>query len=395
MTNPNTGGLVLPPRTLAEVHAALAAVPPRVPGSGTRGLYVRLCGGLVKAVAEAGGSPDDAVRMLREHSPAWDAEEPAEKLVRTLADGGNAGAFWGIAEDHGFDLRRRGLERRELTVEERRAMAERRAEAERLAREREELYLAGNILAGGLYEAVLDVFDRAGGDPDLCAPDWQERLRERSLVAIPESTGEQWRLVLRTLFDPSARIFTGAPRDSGHPRHAAHFRTVGEILAMDRPFGIDRESGAPDWRITCATFPEGTFARLKANVERRLYYLIEADQLIGRAPKTAEERDINKRLCLALFRWLRSRYGVRFKAIIDTASKSLHGWASLTEDQAAILTEDLTEIRHPSPSPGAPSSYPLLDRAALINPAMIFRIPGCVHGSTGQPARLLYLDPTA
>jgi hypothetical protein len=92
--------------------------------------------------------------------------------------------------------------------------------------------------------------------------------------------------------------------DTGRPRHAWRFRKVREWLA---------ETSCPGQFIAPNTFNVGTYSRAAANVLRRKFLLVESDTL-GRD-------EIG-----AIFRWLDFSVGLRLRAIVDTAGKSLHGW---------------------------------------------------------------------
>jgi hypothetical protein len=97
MTSFNTGGLNLPPQTLDEIRAALAAVPPFGPDSDSQ-TYLRLGWGLAKAIEKA-GTGGDAVAMLTAHSPAW---SECRRVMAARKGRGNPGAFWAVARSFGY-----------------------------------------------------------------------------------------------------------------------------------------------------------------------------------------------------------------------------------------------------------------------------------------------------
>lgn len=275
--------------------------------------------------------------------------------------------YWeaGIALSRRYGIPLTEGEIKPLTGEEQAALERKRAEREKERRERERIDAWEGKVTQKLnskLDAILKEYD---------SDDWRADCWESSVVRLEDEGSDDWRLVLRHLFDPADRIWCAPDKlQSAKPEHAKFFVPVGELLAMPKPLGL---------RITCCTFPAGCYYRRKEHVERSIYRLLEADQLIGKEPKTDEEREENKRRCWALFRWLEETLKFRFAAIVDTASKSLHGWAPLTAEQLAVL-------EHIKEGLG-------LDSEVLANPAMIFRLPGAIHEKTGRPAQLLALNP--
>jgi len=83
-------------RSLGEVREALAAIPPRVPGSGTYHIYRNIFWGLIQVL---GGDADQAIALMEEHSPQW------QGLQQISASGGEritAGTFWYWARHYGW-----------------------------------------------------------------------------------------------------------------------------------------------------------------------------------------------------------------------------------------------------------------------------------------------------
>lgn len=83
-------------RSLGEVRDALAAIPPRVPGSGTYHIYRNIFWGLIQVL---GGDTDQAIALMQEHSPQW------QGLQQIAVSGGEritAGTFWYWARHHGW-----------------------------------------------------------------------------------------------------------------------------------------------------------------------------------------------------------------------------------------------------------------------------------------------------
>jgi len=112
--------------------------------------------------------------------------------------------------------------------------------------------------------------------------------------------------------------------------------------------------------------------------------VFDGDTLIGRQPKTDQERLMNKQRCAAVFRWMRERLGMQMVAIVDTGNKSLHGWF---RHPGADVIGELVEIL---PHWG-------FDRA-LFKPCQPVRMPGFVRrfddGRTPRMQELLWLDPS-
>jgi putative DNA primase/helicase len=89
---------------LDEIHRALQAIPPRVPGSNTYPIYRNILWGLIKAVEEAGGSADTAISMMSGHSPQW---RGLEQVAHSGGGDITAGTFWYWAKEHGYQAPRR------------------------------------------------------------------------------------------------------------------------------------------------------------------------------------------------------------------------------------------------------------------------------------------------
>ena len=87
------------PHTLTDIQDALNCIPAAVPKQGQYPLFRNLMWGLIEAVTEAGGSIDQAINMMRRHSPDF-AE--VEQVARSSYNSVNAGTFWYIARDNGW-----------------------------------------------------------------------------------------------------------------------------------------------------------------------------------------------------------------------------------------------------------------------------------------------------
>lgn len=82
-------------RTIDDIRQALAAIPQRIPGSGTYHIYRNIFWGLIQAC----GSADLAIQLMQDHSPQW------QGLDQIAASGGDritAGTFWYWARHHGW-----------------------------------------------------------------------------------------------------------------------------------------------------------------------------------------------------------------------------------------------------------------------------------------------------
>jgi hypothetical protein len=141
--------------------------------------------------------------------------------------------------------------------------------------------------------------------------------------------------------------------DTGSPKHAWRFRLVREWLA---------ERSCPGQFIAPSTFKLGTYSRAAVNVLYRRFLVIESDTL-GRD-------EIG-----AVFRWLDVSVGLRLRAIVDTAGKSLHGWFDYP---GAGVLKRLTQWL---PRLGCDP--------AMFNPAQPCRLPGALRD--GRYQKLIFI----
>ena len=89
----------LRPHTLAEIKDALERIPAAVPNQKQYPFFRNLLWALICACQEAGGTADDAVRLMRQHSPLF-AE--VEQVARSPFSNVNAGSFWYHAQKNGY-----------------------------------------------------------------------------------------------------------------------------------------------------------------------------------------------------------------------------------------------------------------------------------------------------
>jgi len=84
---------------LDEVQRALAAIPPRVPGTLTYPMYRNVLWGLIRACEEAGAGIDTAIALMAAHSPQW---KGIEQVARSGGAEITAGSFWFWTMQHGY-----------------------------------------------------------------------------------------------------------------------------------------------------------------------------------------------------------------------------------------------------------------------------------------------------
>ena len=82
-------------RGIDEIREALAAIPPRQPGTGTYHIYRNIFWGLIQAC----GNVDQAIALMQQHSPQW---QGLEQIAASGGDRIGAGTFWYWARHHGW-----------------------------------------------------------------------------------------------------------------------------------------------------------------------------------------------------------------------------------------------------------------------------------------------------
>ena len=174
-----------------------------------------------------------------------------------------------------------------------------------------------------------------------------------STSAIPSDTSLHWREIMG-LFGTDDVIWAGTIYDSGQPRHSRAFRRVEDWL---------NEAEVPG-QFTCpSTFKAGSFSRGNASVQRRPFFVVESDEL---------DRDS----IASVFRWIRQDVGLRLRAIVDTAGKSLHGWFEYPPP------EELEDLRIVLPELGCDPK--------MFGASQPCRLPGALRD--GKVQKLLFLD---
>lgn len=176
---------------------------------------------------------------------------------------------------------------------------------------------------------------------------------------VSDDPEEDWRLLL-SLFRPDETLWIGDTKESGGVQYAGHFRPAAQWLA---------EGACPRGPfILPATLKPGVWSRTKADVARLPFLVVESD--------TLDKDDIG-----AVFRWLREGIGMALCAVVDTGSRSLHGW--FARPDAATLRE----LRAVLPA--------LACDGAVLRDTQPVRLPGCLRPGKATRQALLYFDREA
>jgi hypothetical protein len=203
-----------------------------------------------------------------------------------------------------------------------------------------------------------DVWARTGrrlGDRILSGA-WSPReIAKASPGTIPDDPGAQAMSLVR-LFHPRDVVWIGEEWESGHQRHARHFRRATDWLATGILAGP---------RICPSAFRPGVISRAQRTVAIRRFLVVECDEI----PHDKQG---------AIFRFLIDS-GLHLRAVVDTAGRSLHGWFDSPPPGA------LARLKSFLPEVGTDPS--------LFNPAQPCRLPGWPRADTQQLPALIYLDP--
>ena len=202
------------------------------------------------------------------------------------------------------------------------------------------------------------------------SPAWHADFWHSSEIILPPCHRDQAELFTRHLFAPEDTLWMGDEYDSGKPRHAAHFRLRDEWLG---------EIELPP-RISAGTFRPGSVSRSAGSLATTPFIVIESDDLIGRKPTTDAEREENRMQCAALLTFMQDRFKLTLRAVIDTGGKSLHGYFDRPSPAALEALEEIAEAL-------------AIDSQVISRAHNPLRLPGCIHATTGQSARLCYLKP--
>lgn len=198
-----------------------------------------------------------------------------------------------------------------------------------------------SLLARRVFGNVLDIFR------------WNlEQIKYDSPVEIPEDSSQQFCLFMR-LFDRNDVVWHGDLYDSGKPWHRVMFRKSAEWQNLGGPIANF---------VSVAVYRDGSYSRSANNIERIDYFVVESDIL-------------DKEKFAAIINFLRKRLGLRLRAIVDTAGKSLHAWFERTSNMEEIKS--------------------MLDAwycdTSMMRHSQIARVPGCPRKTKIQ--KLLWIDP--
>jgi hypothetical protein len=147
------------------------------------------------------------------------------------------------------------------------------------------------------------------------------QICQDSAVKLQDNVAEHWRLLLGC-FGSDDVVWIGGTYDSGKPEAQAHFLSAQEWLKKTTP---------PGQYICASTFEPGSYSRTNDNVVARRFLVVESD-VLGRDEVGA------------IFRWMQDAVGLKLRAIVDTAGKSLHAWFDypaepVLEDLKLVLPE--------------------------------------------------------
>jgi hypothetical protein len=89
MTSPAT-----PAPTWSDICSALAAIPPRVAGTNTYGVYRNILWGLISATEEAGHQKEEAIALMEAHSPSGESGWDVRQVASSGGEQIGAATFW-------------------------------------------------------------------------------------------------------------------------------------------------------------------------------------------------------------------------------------------------------------------------------------------------------------
>lgn len=198
---------------------------------------------------------------------------------------------------------------------------------------------------------------------------WRVDLLDRSPINF-DSPDHLRHDFIKSLYGPEDILWMGDVYDSGSEEHRGNFRTCREWLEL---------AELPP-RMASSTFRADSFNRSSINVKTSPFIILESDELIGHKPETLDDKERNKHLSHALTGYAQAKLGLTLRAVIDTGNKSLHSWFDRPPPRALdALKKMAAGLR--------------IDEAPIDQGHFPFRMPGCIHGTTNQPARILYLNP--
>ena len=196
---------------------------------------------------------------------------------------------------------------------------------------------------------------------------WREQLDQETPWKF--RSGHQRREFIRCMFYPGDRIWMGNVYDSGQPHHCANFKAAYEWLDMD----------SPPSRCAAGVFRKGSYHRSRDNVLNSPFIVIESDCMNGYKPVTDSEKERNKASSFALIQYLRDKWEMNLRAVIDTGNKSLHAWFDRPSQHVMDCLVHMAQ------------SHNIDEGLVLHCQNSPLRMPNCIHASTNKPAQLLYL----
>jgi hypothetical protein len=83
-----------PAPTWSDICSALAAIPPRVAGSNTYGIYRNILWGLISATEDAGHQKEEAIALMEAHSPSSESGWDVRQVASSGGEEIGAATFW-------------------------------------------------------------------------------------------------------------------------------------------------------------------------------------------------------------------------------------------------------------------------------------------------------------
>jgi len=201
-----------------------------------------------------------------------------------------------------------------------------------------------------------------------------------SPLSVSGAGAEQGALFLKSLFQKTDVVWMGGKYDSGLPKMRRHFKTA--AMWQEEP-----ELNAPF--ICPSTFKLGSYSRKNENILTRPYIVLEGDavdlgcaeKLRRKEPLTDSDKARNRAACLAVINFFRIFSTFELRAIVDSGSKSIHGWFDAPD------AEEIGALKVILPALGFDPS--------VLRPSQPVRFPGVFRRDSNRWQQLLYLAPAA
>jgi len=186
-------------------------------------------------------------------------------------------------------------------------------------------------------------------------------LWESSPFYLTHKPEDDFRLFMRTLWQPQDVVWCGETRDSGAPKHAANFRTAAAWAELEKAPGP----------LTCPfVFKSGAHSRSKETALARRHWVMESDNL-------------SQGQAASVFWWVKERLQLPLRAVVHSGNKSIHAWFAVP---GLEQTEELNEVM----------AVAGMDLKVLKTISIPVRLPGWQRQDKGKMMQaLLYLDPQA